>query len=81
MYRFVLAGRLSAGVISNYLTAVITDMILIRIFVVRNRLTAVVTDMVFIPIGTIIRFGECTSVHRAFAGMRSVSICRRYAHS
>ena len=30
--------------------------------------------MVFIPIGTIIRFGECTSVHRAFAGMRTVAV-------
>ena len=68
MYRFLVF-------FSNYLTAVITDMILIRIFVVRNRLYRSSHRYGFYPPSAQLSVsGEYTSIHRAFAGMRTVAV-------
>ena len=46
-YRLVLAGRCAAGMIGDYLSAIVTNMVIVCILMVGDHLAAVVADVIF----------------------------------
>mgnify|MGYP000828659310 CR=1 FL=1 len=65
-YCFFGAGCFSAGVVGNYLFAIITDMVFIRVFVIGDDLFAIVANMIFIRVCVIGEYLFATVANMVF---------------
>ena len=72
---FVLAGRFSAGVLSQLLAAIITLVVFVIVCTLADYIIADITFMVFVCIDAILRLRACrASVNGAGAGMGAVFV-------